>query len=166
MIIITISQKLKNKNKHFNFNFKIWKKNFRKFQLFNKRGSRQFKEQQAKNPEPDLFHKRGVRNTGYVDGDKFIMVPEMVPELIVPNLSDCQLKPYVSYRAPDIKQGEFTAEDLFNVVYAPKIAKDFQEEKLNEDGSPKVPSPFEKMTSAEAELKAKQTGTDLFCSKD
>jgi len=30
------------------------KRNFRKFLLYNKRGSRQFKERQAKNPDPDM----------------------------------------------------------------------------------------------------------------
>lgn len=30
------------------------KRNFRKFLLYNKRGSRNFKEQQAKNPDPDI----------------------------------------------------------------------------------------------------------------
>ncbi|KAK9883058.1 hypothetical protein WA026_001264 [Henosepilachna vigintioctopunctata] len=145
---------------------KCGKKNFRKFQLFNKRGSRLFKQQQAKDPEPDLFHNRGVREIGYKDGNKYVVVPEKIPELIVPNLSDCKLKPYVSYRAPDIQQDEFTAQDLFDVVYAPKIVADFKENKLNADGSPIEPSIYEKLTPAEAELKARQTGTDLFCSRD
>lgn len=73
-----------------------------------------------------------------------------------------QLKPYVSYRAPDIVQSEFTAEDLFNVVYAEKIQKDLKEGKLNEDGSPKEPSPEESLTPEAAKLKADQTGTDIF----
>jgi large subunit ribosomal protein L41 len=60
-------------------------------------------------------------------------------------------------------QSEFTAEDLFNVVYAPKIAKDFKEGKLREDGTPLEPSPEEKLTHEEAENKADQTGADLFC---
>lgn len=77
-----------------------------------------------------------------------------------------QLKPYVSYKAPDIKQDEFTAQDLFNVVYAPKIIEDFKNDKLNEDGSPKEPSPEESMSPEVAELKARQTGSDLFCSKE
>lgn len=73
-----------------------------------------------------------------------------------------QLKPYVSYKAPDIVQSEFTAEDLFNVVYADKIHKDMKEGKLNEDGSPKEPSPEESLTPEAAKLKADQTGTDIF----
>lgn len=77
-----------------------------------------------------------------------------------------QLKPYVSYKAPDIKQDEFTAEDLFNSVYAKKIVEDFNNGNLNEDGSPKEPSDEERMTPEMAELKARQTGTDLFCSNE
>lgn len=34
------------------------KKNFRKFPLYNKRGSRQLKEEQRLNPDPDLFHSK------------------------------------------------------------------------------------------------------------
>ncbi|XP_068907749.1 large ribosomal subunit protein mL41 [Tenebrio molitor] len=139
------------------------KRNFRKFPIFNKRGSRIFKEQR-KDPNYDLPpDKRGVRDVGYYVGNKFVLVPEMVPELVVPDLKDFELKPYVSYRTPDVIQSEFTAEDLFNVVYAPKIAKDFKEGKLREDGTPLEPSPEEKLTHEEAENKADQTGADLFC---
>lgn len=47
-------------------------------------------------------------------------------------------------------------------MYAPKIAKDLKEGKLNEDGSPKEPSIAEKMTPEEARIKAEQTGSDIF----
>ncbi|XP_045476436.1 39S ribosomal protein L41, mitochondrial [Harmonia axyridis] len=142
------------------------KKNFRKFQLFNKRGNRLFKQNMRENPQPDLLDKRGVRDIGYRVGNKFVTVPERIPELIVPDLTDFKLKPYVSYKAPDIKQDEFTAEDLFNSVYAKKIVEDFNNGNLNEDGSPKEPSDEERMTPEMAELKARQTGTDLFCSNE
>lgn len=59
-------------------------------------------------------------------------------------------------------QSEFTAQDLFNVFYAKKIADDFNDGKLNEDGSPKEPSKEERITPQEAKLKADQTGTDIF----
>ena len=68
----------------------------------------------------------------------------------------------MSYRTPDVIQSEFTARDLFNVVYAPKILKDFKEGKLNDDGSPKEPSREENMTAEEARVKAAQTGSDMF----
>lgn len=44
-----------------------------------------------------------------------------------------QLKPYVSYRVPDITQSEFTARDLFNATYAKPIIEDFKDGKLNAD---------------------------------
>lgn len=78
------------------------------------------------------------------------------------NLNFLQLKAYVSYRAPDIVQSEFTAQDLFNVVYANKIVDDFNDGKLNEDGTPKQPTAEEQLTPKEAKLKADQTGTDIF----
>ncbi|XP_019865882.1 39S ribosomal protein L41, mitochondrial [Aethina tumida] len=139
------------------------KRNFRKFQLPNKRGSRQFKEARRLDPNPDIpIDKRGVRDTGYYLDGKFIHVPEKVPELIVPDLTGFKLQPYVSYRTPDVVQTEFTAEDLFNVVYAPKIVKDFNEGKLDADGNPLNPSAEEKLTAEEAKIKARQTGSDIF----
>ncbi|ENN83301.1 hypothetical protein YQE_00340, partial [Dendroctonus ponderosae] len=141
------------------------KRNFKKFPLFNKRGSRQFKEAQSniKSRDPNLFHTRGVREVGYYEPDgKFVLIPEKIPELIVPDLTDCQLKPYVSYRAADVVQSEFTAQDLFNVVYAPKIVKDLKEGKLADVGSPLKPSPEETLTPEEAKIKVKQTGSDIF----
>ena len=37
---------------------------------------------------------------------------EMVPELVVPDLSDTELKPYVSYKTKDIYQEQLTAKYL------------------------------------------------------
>lgn len=68
----------------------------------------------------------------------------------------------MSYRTPDIVQTEFTAEDLFNVVYSEKIHKDFQEGKLDEKGNPKEPSEAENMMPEQARMKARQTGSDIF----
>ena len=34
---------------------------------------------------------------------------EMIPELIVPDLDDCNLKPYVSYKTKEINQEELTS---------------------------------------------------------
>jgi len=41
-----------------------------------------------------------VAEIGYTDSitGKFVLVPEMVPELIVPDLTGFELKPYVSYK--------------------------------------------------------------------
>lgn len=73
-----------------------------------------------------------------------------------------QLKPYVSYRAPDVIQSEFTAEDLFLAVYSEKIKKDFETGQLDAEGNPLKPSEEELLTPDEAWIKARQTGSDIF----
>ncbi|KAI5637554.1 mitochondrial ribosomal protein l27 domain-containing protein [Phthorimaea operculella] len=138
------------------------KRNFRKFVVANKRGSRIFKERQA-GPNPELpIDRRGVRDTGYFLNGRFVKVPEMIPELIVPDLKDCDLKPYVSYKAEDVTQGVFTSEDLFNAVYSKKIVTDFRQGKLDADGNPLEPSDEEKLQAEEAVARAKRTGSDIF----
>uniref|UniRef100_A0A1B6C7L8 39S ribosomal protein L41, mitochondrial n=1 Tax=Clastoptera arizonana TaxID=38151 RepID=A0A1B6C7L8_9HEMI len=138
------------------------KRNFRKFLLHN-RGTKAFKEKQKTNPDPDIpVYNYGVRNPGYKINNELIEVPEMIPELIVPDLKDFKLKPYVSYRVGDVIQPEFTAEDLFNCVYKEKITKDFKAGKLNAEGFPLEPSEEENLRPEEAKLKAEQTGADMF----
>lgn len=73
-----------------------------------------------------------------------------------------QLKPYVSYRVPEVTQSEFTAQDLFNAVYSQKIIDDFKNKKLKDNGDPMEPSNEESLTSEQAKIKARQTGSDLF----
>lgn len=86
----------------------------------------------------------------------------MIPELVVPNLEGFELKPYVSYRTPEIKSEEFTAKHLFNEVYASKINEDFKKGQLTPEGQPLNPSENEQLTPREAEIRAGKTGTDLF----
>lgn len=138
------------------------KRNFRKFMLPNKRGSRIHKMQQM-GPNRELpIDKRGVRDIGYELNGKFVKVPEMIPELIVPDLSDCTLKPYVSYKTEDVVQSEFTSQQLFDAVYSKKIVLDFKHGKLDENGLPIEPSEEEKLSPEEAIAKAKRTGSDIF----
>ncbi|XP_032677537.1 39S ribosomal protein L41, mitochondrial isoform X1 [Odontomachus brunneus] len=142
------------------------KRNFRKFLLYNKRGSRQFKEAQAKNPDPDIpIDKRDVRDTGIKVNGKFYFVPEMVPELIVPSLEGFELKPYVSYKVEEFDQGRFTAQDLFDIIYAEKIKKDFINGELDENGEPLSPSENEQLTPQQAKDNATKTGCDIFSAK-
>ncbi|XP_058452098.1 large ribosomal subunit protein mL41 [Malaya genurostris] len=141
------------------------KHNFRKFLLYNKRGTRIFKKLRAAKPElyPDIpIDKRGVRDTGVVCDGQYVEIPEKIPEIIVPNLEGCKFKPYVSYRAPDVFQSEFTSQDLFNAIYSQKVIDDFKGGKLNEDGSPIEPSEAEKLSPEEAWLRARKTGSDMF----
>lgn len=137
------------------------KRNFRKFMLINKRGTRLQKLRQASG-DPELpIDKRGVRDVGYVLNGRFYMVPEMIPEIIVPDLTDCDLKPYVSYKAADVIQSEFTAEQLFDAVYSKKIVTDFKEGKLDGNGQPINPSEEEQLKPEEAVLRARKTGSDI-----
>lgn len=142
------------------------KHNFRKFLLYNKRGTRIFKKLRAANPDQyaDMpVDKRGVRDTGVTTADgRFVEIPAKIPELIVPNLKGCKFKPYVSYRAPDVIQSEFTSQDLFNAIYAQKVIDDFKAGALEEDGSPKNPSAEEALGLEEAWERARKTGSDIF----
>lgn len=106
-----------------------------------------------------------MRETGYKVGDTWVHVPEMVPELIVPSLEGFTLKPYVSYKAEGITEPEFTAQDLFDVVYSKKIKEDFENGQLDENGMPLNPSEHEKLTSQQAKDQALKTGCDLFDAK-
>lgn len=111
---------------------------------------------------PELVDQRGMRLPGYWKDKKLVHVPEMVPELVVPDLTDFKLKPYVSYRTEDIEQEKFTPEHLFYAVYAKKIKKDLEEGKLDEEGNPLEPSEYEKLTAEEAWINAKSAGSDMF----
>ncbi|GBP28401.1 39S ribosomal protein L41, mitochondrial [Eumeta japonica] len=131
--------------------------------LINKRGTRLHKQQQAQSRNPELpVDKRGVREVGYVLNNTFVTVPEMIPELIVPDLTDCPFKPYVSYKADDVTQSEFTAEQLFDAVYSKKIVMDYKSGKLDVNGQPLEPSDEEKLQPNEAVDRARKTGTDIF----
>ncbi|XP_075980205.1 mitochondrial ribosomal protein L41 [Anticarsia gemmatalis] len=138
------------------------KRNFRKFVIANKRGSQIHKQQQMSASRELEIDKRGVRDTGYYQNGRFVTVPEMIPELIVPDLKDFDLKPYVSYRADDVIQSEFTAQQLFDAVYSKKIVNDYKQGKLDAEGNPLEPSEDEKLQPEEAVNRAKRTGSDIF----
>ena len=78
----------------------------------------------------------------------------MEPELIVPDLEDFNLKPYVSYRAKDINTPEFTARDLFEKVYAGEIV-----DKMMKDEPVEVK--VDQKEILEAKLKALRPNADL-----
>ncbi|CAG0915386.1 unnamed protein product, partial [Notodromas monacha] len=138
------------------------KRNIRKFPFYNKAGTRAFKEKQMTSERQFLVDHLGVRPVGEMVNGRLRIIPEMVPELVVPDLSNCDLKPYVSYRAPEVTNAEFTARDLFATVYSDKIIEDFREGKINEDGSPLHPSAEERLKPDEAWAKARQFGSDIF----
>ncbi|XP_068148182.1 large ribosomal subunit protein mL41 [Drosophila tropicalis] len=139
------------------------KRNFRKFNVYGKRGTRVVKEAQRTQLNPPVpIHKRGVRDTGMIVNGQFVEIPEKIPEIIVPDLTGCKLKPYVSYKAPDVVQSEFTSLDLFNAVYSRKIIDDFKADKLQSDGQALEPSENERLQPDEALINARKTGSDIF----
>ena len=64
---------------------------------------------------PRTFYKsRGAKGVGFHGrGGRFVLVKEMVPELVVPELAGFKLKPYVNYRAPEGTDVPLTAKRLF-----------------------------------------------------
>lgn len=106
--------------------------------------------------------KRGVRDTGYDLNGKYYEVKEKIPELIVPDMTNCKFKPYVSFKTTQVVQSEFTSQDLYHAIYAQKVIDDFKNDKLNEDGSSQEPSANEEMTPEEAFIRARKTGSDIF----
>ncbi|GFT74726.1 39S ribosomal protein L41, mitochondrial [Nephila pilipes] len=135
------------------------KRNFRKFTI-PRRGNVEDLKWFRKHPE--LIDRKGQRLPGYWLEGEFVKVPDMVPELVVPDLTNFPLKPYVSYRATETVQEKFTPEHLFYAAYAKKLEKDFEEGKLDDQGNSTEPSDEEKMDADEAWRKARSTGSDLF----
>ncbi|NXY86039.1 RM41A protein, partial [Alcedo cyanopectus] len=78
---------------------------------------------------PRSYNKgRGAKRPGVLTRNKkFILVKEMVPQFVVPDLEGFKLKPYVSYRAPEGTEPPMTAKLLFTQVVAPRIEKDVKE---------------------------------------
>ncbi|XP_034233625.1 39S ribosomal protein L41, mitochondrial [Thrips palmi] len=138
------------------------KKSFRKFPYFD-RGTAEFNEQQRTNPDPNLPSFRYGRVPGYFDEKhNLVPVPEMIPELIVPDLTGFELKPYVSFRVPIEPEPAFTAKDLFYSVYAEKIEADYEQGRLDENGMPLEPSENELLTAEQARDAALKLGADMF----
>ena len=99
-----------------------------------------------------------IRYPGVWFGRTFVYVPEMEPQLVVPDLDNLNLKPYVSYRTPDIFQSEFTARDLFNSTYADEVISRFK-------NGEEVKIEANEEDIKQAKNKAQQTGADLFMDK-
>lgn len=100
------------------------------------------------------------RYPGFWIKEKFRYVKEMEPELIVPDLTDFPLKPYVSYRANELETPELTARALFNLVYADGIYKKFLAGEDVEGDEESVDEMIEKGEQARSE--AEKTGSDRF----
>lgn len=46
---------------------------------------------------------------------------DRIPQIMVPDLKNCDLKPYVTYRADDIYEPPMESKDYFDIFYAPMI---------------------------------------------
>lgn len=77
---------------------------------------------------------RGVQMPGYLDPNtkEFVFVEEMVPEIIVPDMSNCELKPYVSYNVPNIDTPVFDAKELFDQTLRNDIVNEYKSKKQPE----------------------------------
>ncbi|CAH1796975.1 unnamed protein product, partial [Owenia fusiformis] len=73
---------------------------------------------------------QGVQATGRKIGKLYQVIPERIPEFVVPDLTDFKLKPYVSWKTPDVVQGEFTPRNLFDACYSKQIIEDFRAGKI------------------------------------
>jgi len=105
--------------------------NFTRFTVPNQHGQHEYDKlpRELKDHEfnyPLFVDTLGMRWPGYWIGRRFYFVPEMVPELVVPDLTGFKLKPYVSYRVEDVNTDEFTAKDLFNATYANDVIKRYK----------------------------------------
>ena len=140
--------------------------NFKNIRLYNKRHSKVHKEMlfKGKSRKAEEFpylkvHNYGCRRTGIDHQTHFENVPEMEPELIVPDLTDFNLKPYVSYATKEVFQEPYTASDMFNAVYGKEIMRRYHETKTGKE----TKSYKEELKLIDdPEIKARQTGSDLF----
>ncbi|PIK40647.1 putative 39S ribosomal protein L41, mitochondrial [Apostichopus japonicus] len=69
---------------------------------------------------------RGGQAVGLNVGGKFKIYKEMIPELVVPDLKDFALMPYVSLRCPDNTEEPVTAKEIFDACLAPQITENFK----------------------------------------
>lgn len=99
-----------------------------------------------------------IKWPGYWFGKRFVHIPEMEAQLIVPDLTGFELKPYVSYKAPDVPSEEFTAKELFEATYAEEIIDKFQK------GEKVEPIEFDENDALEKKHAVEKCGADLFCS--
>ncbi|NXD27912.1 RM41 protein, partial [Spelaeornis formosus] len=77
---------------------------------------------------------RGAKKLGVLTRNKkFLLIKEMVPEFVVPNLAGFKLRPYVSYRAPEGSEPPVTAKKLFDELVAPRIEKDVKDGTFDPD---------------------------------
>ena len=141
------------------------RRNFRKFPITNKRGifehpklPKELMENEYRDRVVTVDDVR-IRWPGVWFGRRFVHVPEMEPELVVPeDFESSPLKPYVSNRAEEISQSEFTAEQLFAVTYGREIARKVKAGEVVDDQY----LVMDEEAAREAKNRALKTGADVF----
>ena len=56
-----------------------------------------------------------------VENGRNVPKRDRIPQIMVPDLKDCTLKPYVTYRAENIYEPPIESKDYFDIFYAPML---------------------------------------------
>ncbi|XP_070551723.1 large ribosomal subunit protein mL41-like [Ptychodera flava] len=72
---------------------------------------------------PRGFMTTKCQHTGYFRKSFYIIIPEKIPEIVVPSLKDCELKPYVSHRCPPRCRARSRQSRSSTSVWLPKSSK-------------------------------------------
>eukprot|EP00729_Bicosta_minor_P006076 gene6076-1466_t len=77
----------------------------------------------AKNGNKEYYRGRGCNKTGFLTRKgRFVVDPFRVVSFVVPDLSQCQLKPYVSYKGAKVESSVLTSDQLLAVAEVPTPA--------------------------------------------
>ncbi|XP_003387557.1 PREDICTED: 39S ribosomal protein L41, mitochondrial-like [Amphimedon queenslandica] len=70
----------------------------------------------SKDGKKSFYKGRGCKPTGFhTRNGQFRVVKSMIPEIVVPDLSEFDLKPYVSHKAPYVVGKPLTGKDLYSL---------------------------------------------------
>ncbi|XP_046852105.1 39S ribosomal protein L41, mitochondrial-like [Xenia sp. Carnegie-2017] len=71
----------------------------------------------GKRGNKNFYKGRGVKPTGFhTKKGHYVIVPKKVPEFVVPDLTDFELKPYVSYQSPKVVCQPLTENTLMEQI--------------------------------------------------
>lgn len=75
----------------------------------------------SKSGNKHYFKGRGCNKTGFLTRKgKFVVDPFRIVSFVVPNLTECNLKPYVSFKGAKVESSVLTAEDLLAIGATPE----------------------------------------------
>lgn len=71
----------------------------------------------SKRGNKEFYKGRGARPAGVpTKSGGYLILQNRIPHIVVPDLTDFQLKPYVSLKAPKVDTEPLTGEDLLRMV--------------------------------------------------